>query len=323
MVFEAIERQQRELTDKYVIVTGTQPELARFEGVVGRVKTVNMSGRALVEFNGLHNNVGWFDIDPTFLRVIDKPPEVPATPAAKGAKAAPASKIPAKAPAKSAADILAAARGGVGAKPTATGAGKLRSPSVGKSPADILAAARASAGRSTPAAPAAPAPAPSAPSDKAKRTSPAIGLATADVLAAARAKAITPSAKDPAAGDAALAPRQKPPLKNSTMTTAEILAAARAKNAPPAPPQNNATAVAADAVDAPPAGPRRLSAGDILAIANGQQSLRREQPVHTEPRPKQPTKDDAGVLHGTPDRTMITAADIRAMGDGGRPRSTE
>jgi len=36
-----------------------------FAALTGSVKTVNMSGRALVEFDG-YNNIGWFDIDPAF-----------------------------------------------------------------------------------------------------------------------------------------------------------------------------------------------------------------------------------------------------------------
>src|SRR6185436_7920039 len=97
--------------------------LRRFHGLTGTVKTVNMSGRALVQFDG-YNNIGWFDIDPVFLKVIDQPLPKPEEKAPKKeAKAAPAKAAPAKpaAPAagggKSVADILAAARGG--AKPAA------------------------------------------------------------------------------------------------------------------------------------------------------------------------------------------------------------
>jgi len=73
MVFEQIDRIKREYTDKYVVVDDRRPELARFKGVVGRVKTVNMSGRALVEFNAFHKNIGWYDIDIDYLKVVDKP----------------------------------------------------------------------------------------------------------------------------------------------------------------------------------------------------------------------------------------------------------
>jgi hypothetical protein len=73
MVFEDIQKLQAEYTDKYVVVDDERPELRRFKGMTGIVKTVNMSGRALVQFDG-HNNIGWYDIDIDFLKVVDKPP---------------------------------------------------------------------------------------------------------------------------------------------------------------------------------------------------------------------------------------------------------
>jgi len=63
MVFEQIEKLKRDYTDKYVAVDASRPELKRFAGNVGVVRTVNMSGRALVEFPGYHKNIGWYDID--------------------------------------------------------------------------------------------------------------------------------------------------------------------------------------------------------------------------------------------------------------------
>ncbi len=125
-MFEQIEQMKRDYTDKFVLVDATRPELARFRDIVGRVKTVNMSGRALVEFDDYHVNIGWYDIDPEFLKVVDQPPPKPAKTEAKKAapKAAPAAKEkPAAKPAApaakggrpSVADMLAAARGGGGA----------------------------------------------------------------------------------------------------------------------------------------------------------------------------------------------------------------
>ena len=73
MVFDAIEQLRQEYTDKYVVVDDQQPELRRFCGMTGIVKTVNMSGRVLVQFDG-NNNIGWYDIDIDFLKVVDKPP---------------------------------------------------------------------------------------------------------------------------------------------------------------------------------------------------------------------------------------------------------
>ena len=72
MVFEHAEKLKTEYTDKYVIVDQERPELIRFNGLTGTVRTVNMNGRALVEFDG-HENIGWYDIDIDYLKVIDEP----------------------------------------------------------------------------------------------------------------------------------------------------------------------------------------------------------------------------------------------------------
>jgi len=131
MVFEHIENLKRIYTDQLVIVDDSRTELGRFQGLTGTVKTVNMSGRALVEFDG-NNNIGWYDIDVDFLKLVDEPvhetetvstpvpPAEAATPAAEAPAEAttPAAEAPAEkpAPAKadagnmSVADMLAAAR---------------------------------------------------------------------------------------------------------------------------------------------------------------------------------------------------------------------
>ena len=49
---------KREWTDQYVLVSAGRPELKRFEGIVGRVVTVNHSNRALIDFQ----DGGWYDI---------------------------------------------------------------------------------------------------------------------------------------------------------------------------------------------------------------------------------------------------------------------
>ena len=72
MVFEHIIKLQQEYTDRFVVVNQGIPELSRFEGMTGTVRTVNMSGRALVEFDG-NLNIGWYDIDVDFLKVIEEP----------------------------------------------------------------------------------------------------------------------------------------------------------------------------------------------------------------------------------------------------------
>jgi ribosomal protein L28 len=60
---------KREWTDKYVEVNSEQAELRRFEGLVGRVVTVNCNNKALVDFA----DGGWYDITASeqCLRVLD------------------------------------------------------------------------------------------------------------------------------------------------------------------------------------------------------------------------------------------------------------
>ncbi|MGC6450406.1 MAG: hypothetical protein ACON5G_07960 [Pirellulaceae bacterium] len=125
MVFEHIENLKRIYTDQLVVVDDNRAELGRFQGLTGTVKTVNMSGRALVEFDG-NNNIGWYDIDVDFLKLVDEPvhetetvstPVPPAEPAAPAAEASAPEAAPAEAaaPAKvdpskmSVEDMLAAA----------------------------------------------------------------------------------------------------------------------------------------------------------------------------------------------------------------------
>ena len=191
-MFDVIERLKADWTDKYVVVNCSAPELARFAQATGQVKTVNMNGRCLVEFDQF-NNIGWYDIDPTALKIVPKPEPKPATEKQeKPAKAAPAAKAPAaKAPpaagAKkpSTADILAAARGKGGAAPAAAKAAPAAAKPAGARPstADILAAARGG----KPKPPVAPAPA-----------EPEVD---AEPEAAAPEPTVTPKAK-PAAGGA-------------------------------------------------------------------------------------------------------------------------
>lgn len=144
MVFEEVERLQREYTDKYVVVDAQRPELARFADYTGIVKTINYNGRALVEFLDFNSNIGWFDIGLDYIKIVPKPDpnakkaekEKPAAKAAPAAKSAPAKPAAAKTAAKpaggkmSTADILAKLRqmgpvgsggGTASAKPAAEG----------------------------------------------------------------------------------------------------------------------------------------------------------------------------------------------------------
>lgn len=160
-MFDVIERLKSEWTDRYVVVDAAVPELARFGEATGFVRTVNMNGRCLVEFDQF-NNVAWYDIDPSYLTIVPKPEPKPAAEKPAKAKAAPAKPAAKKAGGEakpagkpSTADILAAARGKkAAAKPAAA------KPTGGRpSTADILAMARGKAAAKAEAAPVAEEPA--------------------------------------------------------------------------------------------------------------------------------------------------------------------
>ena len=74
MSIEAAEQLKREWTDQYVQVKRGVPELRRFEPLTGQVKTVNMNCKALVQFIS-PEDISWYDIDPAYLVVVDKPTE--------------------------------------------------------------------------------------------------------------------------------------------------------------------------------------------------------------------------------------------------------
>lgn len=57
--FQTVDAWKRAWTDRLVRVRpGARPDLARFEGRVGRVVTVNYAGRALVDFA----DGAWYDV---------------------------------------------------------------------------------------------------------------------------------------------------------------------------------------------------------------------------------------------------------------------
>ena len=60
---------KREWTDQYVEVNPERPELKRFAGILGRVVTVNWSGKALIDFQ----DGGWYDLTASaeFLNKLD------------------------------------------------------------------------------------------------------------------------------------------------------------------------------------------------------------------------------------------------------------
>jgi hypothetical protein len=178
MTIPQAEELQRQWTDKYVVVQTGVAELRRFQGLTGKVKTVNMSGRALVEFDG-PVDIGWYDIDPTFLQKVDQPlPKKAAGHEAKGHvkdAAAPAKAAPA---AKGGSPLDAIRKQGA-AKPVEAAA----APAGGKpSPLDMI--RQQGAAKAEPAAEAAapaesPAPAAAAP---AKPAAPPAGMSPLDMI---------------------------------------------------------------------------------------------------------------------------------------------
>ena len=71
MLAEEVERLRQQYTDQYVVADTERPELARFAGRTGQVKTINMNGRALVQFEGVDRS--WCDIELAHLRLTEKP----------------------------------------------------------------------------------------------------------------------------------------------------------------------------------------------------------------------------------------------------------
>ncbi|OYW21343.1 MAG: hypothetical protein B7Z55_05865, partial [Planctomycetales bacterium 12-60-4] len=112
MSIELAEKLKTKLTDQWVVVDASVPELRRFSEWTGKVKTVNMNGRALVEFDG-PVDISWYDIDPAYLTVVDGPRPK------KTVEHAPKAAAPAKAPAAAGKSPLEAARAQGAAAPAA------------------------------------------------------------------------------------------------------------------------------------------------------------------------------------------------------------
>ncbi len=202
-VFDQIEKLKRDLTDKYVVVDASVPELRRFEGHTGQVKTINMNGRALVEFDAWAN-IGWYDIELNYLKVVPKP-EAPAEAKKHDAAARPAAKPAAKTsdpkPAVAAGEKklspleMARIQGAAKGAPAPAGEKPAAAAGVKKSTADILAAARA---KQPAVAAAAAAPAKAAP--------------VADPPRAVEAPPAAATPPKPAAAKPALTPGQRPSI---------------------------------------------------------------------------------------------------------------
>ncbi|QDU91514.1 hypothetical protein Pla175_49430 [Pirellulimonas nuda] len=284
---EQVESLKQQLTDQFVTVDPDRPELARFRGLTGRVKTVNMNGRALVEFDGYVKNIGWFDIAPQCLTVVSAPAGARAAqrkaPQPKLAQPKPAGDKPkpptAKTPAPASGEKklspleLARRQGGAG-----TGGSAAEKPAA-KPPA--ARPAEAKTGRPEAAAKYVTPPPPATMINQPPRVLNRRSLTAADILEMSQGK--MPSLHQPAptparSGSAATAPKgatAKAAPDRSTPSVAVANAAATANDpaAPrgpePAAPTAGATQpeghAAATSSDPPPAAAGKPSTADILA----------------------------------------------------------
>jgi len=123
MSIDQAEQLKTELTDKWVVVDKNIPELRRFAGMTGKVKTVNMNCQALVEFHG-QEDIGWYDIGTTFLTIVDEPVAKPKAAAAPKGDAGKKSAGGAK-KAAGGSPLDAIRKGGGGAKGPASGGSPL------------------------------------------------------------------------------------------------------------------------------------------------------------------------------------------------------
>lgn len=197
MTFAEVETLKQAFTDKYVLVEANVPELRRFQGLTGTVKTVNMSGRALVQFD--HPvDVGWYDIDLSFLKVVAQPLPKAAPAASKPEAAAEKKSAPVAKPAGKSPLEMARAQGAAGstpaAKPAAAGG-------MSKLEQARAAGALKAAGTTPPATPAAATP-PSAPEGK--------PLSKLELARMQGAKGSAPTAAASAPSPAAVAPPAPP-----------------------------------------------------------------------------------------------------------------
>lgn len=214
MSFETVERLKREYTDKWVLVDVNTPELRRFAGLNGRVKTINMNGRALVQFDN-PVDISWYDIDLAYLQVIDAPQpkktvEKHAEPAEKKASAAAKSTIAKPAAATSTAGT-AEGTAGAGEKP------------LSKLELARMQAAAAKAKASGEGAAAAPAGAAGADKPMSKLEMARAQAAAAKAKAAGTTAPDAPAAASPAVEQDAVAPTSKPNPPPSAATPATMV----------------------------------------------------------------------------------------------------
>lgn len=148
MSIDLAEKLKEKLTDKFVLVDASVPELKRFANWTGKVKTVNMNCRALVEFDG-PVDISWYDIDPAYLTVVDAPVKRAAPPAK-----APVAKAPASAAAPAAKPAAPAGKSPLDAIRAQQAASKPAAAGAKPSPLDMIRKQQAAKAKEADAAPA-------------------------------------------------------------------------------------------------------------------------------------------------------------------------
>lgn len=71
--WDTVDALKQSWTDRMVTVRAERPELKRFEGRVGRVVTVNWSGKAIVDFG----DGAWYDVPASEEYLTPLPPDDP------------------------------------------------------------------------------------------------------------------------------------------------------------------------------------------------------------------------------------------------------
>lgn len=278
MSIQRAEELKRDWTDRFVKVQSGVPELRRFEGLVGTVKTVNMNCRLLIEFD-TPADISWYDIDPQFVHSLTAEEAKQISEASKTTESS-ADKTSAKptaaAKTSSAAKPVAGgspldairAGGAAAAKGTATGTPAAK-PSVGSSPLDAIRASGAAVAKGS--------------ESETQAAKPVAGGSPLDQIraagaAAAKGTASEKSATKPAAGGspldairasgAAAAKSETPPAAKPVVGGSpldQIRAQSGAGSTAGAATSTNAAANTATASDASAAG----AAGQTVAMSAG------------------------------------------------------
>lgn len=275
ITFAQAETLKKELTDRYVVVQEGVPELRRFHGKTGQVRTVNMSGRALVQFDG-SEDIGWYDIDPTYLKIVPAPVKSASKAAKKENDAPVAEKKPAAKPTGKSPLEQARAQGASGAgKSAPVASGKKLSPlELARQQGAAGAAGHAPAAKTADAAPAAETPNKKlSPLEMARQQGAAGSAKTAPAEKKPAAEA--PSAKPPATAGKKLSPLELARQQGAAGATSAAPKAEKTapiESAPTEPVAEDAAEVTPSVATATGSGPVKTpgTTAEIIALARQQ-----------------------------------------------------